>query len=195
MRPGVLLPLPEAPAWLPSVEDTWCLLSQLASKRELLAAGDFIVSGPSRYEEPASTIMALRSANERFAGCAGARLRNLVLPLIRTGVESPMESVLRLVIVEAGISEPRTSCPVHVRGRTLHADLGYPELRIAIEYEGAYHFDDSGSAQAKKDLARVRAMEAAGWKVLRACSQDIRDPRAFLADLLAAITERAGRQG
>lgn len=192
LREGALRRVPLGPTWLPEIEDAWCLLAQVASREELLAAADYIVSGPSRYEPPLSTLDLLVAASRRFRGCTGAKLCAGVLPLVRTGVESPRESELRLVIVDAGFAEPVTACPVRVAGRTLHADLGYPELRIAIEYEGVYHFGRDAVEQARRDVARVRAMEAAGWRVLRATVHDLRDPRAFLSELAGAIL-RASR--
>lgn len=190
LRGDALAMLPTAPLWLPGVEDTWCLLAQVATKVELLAAADHIVSGPSRYEEPLSSLDELNAAAERFQGCLGATLRAQVLPLVRTGVESPAESELRLLIVAAGLPEPVVCCPVPCANRTLHADLGYPGLKIAIEYEGAYHFGESAVEQARRDVARVRAMEAAGWKVLRVTVHDLRRPREFLAELRALMLAR-----
>lgn len=191
LQAGVLEYVPAGPGWLPSVEDTWCLLAQVATKAELLAAGDFLVSGRTRYEEPRSSLIRLGVAAARFRGCAGGVLRSEVIPLIRTGVESPAESALRLVIIEAGLSEPLTNCPVRVRGSTLHADLGYPRWRIAIEYDGAYHFGENKVKQAKRDISRARAMEEAGWKVLRATSLDLDRHGEFLHALRAAIAARS----
>lgn len=94
------------------------------------------------------------------------------LPLLRTGVESPAESRTRLLIVGAGLPEPQTSCPVVVRGRTLWADLGYPEWKIAIEYDGEYHFT-GGVNRARWDNERIEAMIDAGWRVLRVTALDL----------------------
>jgi len=191
LKPGALLSMPRQPNWLPSVEESWCLLAQVSSKVELLAAGDFIVSGADRFAEPFSSLTALREAAQRFRGCTGSVLLHETLPLIRTGVESPMESELRLIIVEAGLPEPRTCCPVQCRDRLRYADLGYPKLRIAIEYDGAYHFGGHAVEQSRRDIARARAMESAGWRVLRVTVHDLRAPRAFLSELGHAILERS----
>jgi hypothetical protein len=192
LRPAALEELPTAPLWLPSVEDTWCLLAQVATKVELLAAADHIISGPSRGEEPLSTRAEMEAAIARFQGCTGSSLRREVWRLARTGVESPAESELRLLLVESGFPEPVTCCPVPCEFRTLHADLGYPPLKIAIEYEGAYHFGEKVIEQARRDVARVRAMEAAGWKILRVTVHDLRRPHHLLSELAQAIRERGG---
>ncbi|MBN9612801.1 MAG: hypothetical protein J0H64_04975 [Actinobacteria bacterium] len=112
--------------------------------------------------------------------------------MLRSPVDSPPETLLRLLIVDAGLPEPMVNCPVRVGGRVLHADLGYPQLKIAIEYEGGYHFD-GGHTQARRDVHRWEAMHDAKWRVLRVTALDLQDPRAFLARLAAAIQDAASR--
>lgn len=181
LRAGTFERLPSAPSWLPTPAEVWCLLSPVASLSELISAGDYLISGANRRDEPLATTADLREAMLRFTGCHGANLRQIALPMLRTGVESPAESALRLIIVQAGMPEPVTSCPVPTQHATLHADLGYPHLKIAIEYEGAYHFETI--EQARKDISRHEAMRAAGWTVILATARDLRDPRDFLSRL------------
>lgn len=190
LRPGTLERVPDRPPWLPSVVDAWCLLAQVATREELLAAGDWIVSGPGRYDPPAATPAALAAAVRRFRGTHGSLLRAEVLPLVRCGAESPAESRLRLALLDGGLPEPVIQCPVPVRGRTLRADLGYPDLRIAIEHEGAHHFVGGDALrQARVDVTRVRAMEDAGWTVIRVTAHDLRHPAELIRILTARIAQ------
>lgn len=188
VRPGALIGVPGAPLWLPHPADVWGLLAAVTSLEELVIAGDCIVSGPSRRERALASLDDLKCASERHAGGSGAALLRQALPLVRCGVESPAETRLRLLIVSAGLPEPQTSCPVATEARLFHADLGYPGLKIAIEYEGEYHF--TGVDQARWDLRRYEAMQDAGWIVLRATALDLRDPRRFLARLADALRQR-----
>lgn len=190
LEAGVLLGDPIRPSVLPNAADVWALLGAVATQEELVIAGDYLISGASRWDPPMLARSELSDAVRRFAGCSGVANLAGALPLICAGVESPAESRTRLLIVRAGLPEPRTSCPVQVRGRTLSADLGYPQWRIAIEYEGSYHFAN-GVEQARSDNERAEAMRDAGWRVLRVTALDLRDPRAFLARLAAAIAEAA----
>ena len=96
-----------------------------------------------------------------------------------------------MVIVGFGLAEPTVNCPVPTAGRLLHADLGYPELKIAIEYEGAYHFRNV--EQGRFDAARRRAMVDAGWTVIQVTDSDIADPTDFLAVLSRALYAAQGR--
>lgn len=189
---GVLLDVPSKPLLLPHPADVWASLGAVATVDELVIAGDYLISGQSRWDEPMVSREELAAAIGRFAGCSGVTKLTKAIPQLRTGVESPAESKTRVLIVRSGLPEPRTSCPVAVRGRTLYADLGYPQWRIAIEYEGAYHFAN-GVEQARRDNDRAEAMRDAGWRVLRVTALDLRDPRDFLTRLAAAIVEASGR--
>ncbi len=85
---------------------------------------------------------------------------------MRIGPASRPESLLRLVIVAAGLPEPVIAPPVEVAGGrlTLHPDLAYPELRIAIEYEGDGHRE---ARRWERDIERRELLEDAGWRIIR----------------------------
>ncbi len=96
-----------------------------------------------------------------------------------------------MALINAGFSEPTVNCPVPTARRIFHADLGYPELRIAIEYEGRYHF--TSAEQARFDVQRRRSMIEAGWTVLQALDSDVDDPRSFFTTLARAIQTARSR--
>jgi hypothetical protein len=103
--------------------------------------------------------------------------------------ESPMESELRLVIIDEGL--PRPECQVKVfdaDGRAIaRLDLAYRALRIGIEYEGDHHRD---RATFRRDIARVRALQAADWTIVRATATDIYYPDKLLRELWSLIERR-----
>lgn len=176
--------------------DTWCMLSAIIPLDGLVAAGDFMLTGRRRIgvrgggrQAPLAVKDELAEACSRHKGMAGAGLRRRALPLLRAGVDSPAETKVRLIVIGAGLPEPQVNCPVPVRGRVLHADLAYPHLKIAIEYEGRYHFV-GGEEQARWDVERWELMHEAGWRVLRVTARDLRDPRGFLERLTRAMAER-----
>ena len=173
---------------VPSAEDVWCQLAAVVPIAALVVAGDFLISGSRTADgrtRPLSTPAALAVAMRRHRGSTGAPLRRAALPLLRAPVDSPPETELRLLIVSAGFPEPRVNCPIPVGSLTFHSDLGYPQLRVAIEYEGAYHFQ--GAAQVRRDLDRVERIQGAGWRVLRVTAESLRSPRAFLQRLADAL--------
>lgn len=189
IQSGVLVRLPTAPTWLPAPEDAWALLGAVCSVEQLIVAGDHLISTTRKSRGPGCSFSALADAISRFKRCQGVGKLREALALVRHGVASPPETLVRLRIREAGFEEPLTNCPVETPGRTLHADLGYPQWRIAIEYDGIYHFEN-GAEQLKFDTRRYERMRAAGWVVLQLTSLDLKEPGEFLLRLATEI-ERA----
>lgn len=189
VRRGLLNTMPSAPDWLPDPADVWALMGAVVRVDDLIIAADHLISTVRRQRTPGCTFEQLADAVERFKGCQGiGRLKEALL-YTRAGVASPPETKMRLSVVRANLPEPITNCPVLTPERELRADLGYPQWRIAIEYDGAYHFA-GGAAQAKFDNDRCERMRDAGWVVLRVTSLDLQNPRPFLVRLRRAI-ERA----
>lgn len=188
---------------LASPADTWCQLATRLTLEDLVAAGDAFVSGEriarGVRSEPLCTVSDLRAAIDRHPPARGTRRLDEAIGLVRTGVDSRRETLTRLLIVQHGLPEPSVAPPVPVAGGlVLHPDLGYPELRVAVEYEGDEHRADP--VRWRDDIARRRALEAVGWRVLRVTIADLRRPEAFLADLAIVLREAsaerlAGRTG
>lgn len=69
-----------------------------------------------------------------------------VVALLDPGSQSPAETRLRLMVTLAGLPQP-TSQLVVLRADGVpvgHADLGYEEFRVALEYEGRHHVGKEG---------------------------------------------------
>jgi very-short-patch-repair endonuclease len=63
-------------------------------------------------------------------------------------------------------------------------DLAFPEVRLAVEYEGAYHFEDG---QIARDDVRYQRLREAGWTVLRVSAADLHDLDALVARIRRAL--------
>ncbi|MEV7229364.1 DUF559 domain-containing protein [Polymorphospora sp. NPDC051019] len=103
---------------------------------------------------------------------------------------SPMETRLRLTLVRGGLPAPVLQFEIHDgQGRFVgRVDFAYPRWRIAIEYEGDHHRERS---QFRRDVARLNALRAQGWLVLRFTADDVvRQPARLLALVSQAIQER-----
>jgi hypothetical protein len=75
---------------------------------------------------------------ERHRRKRGARRLARRLSLVEPLSESPMESVLRLQLHDAGLPPPAAQVTVWHAGRFVaRVDLGYPDRKVAVEYEGA----------------------------------------------------------
>jgi Protein of unknown function (DUF559) len=112
-----------------------------------------------------------------------ARVRRAIA-LIDPRAESPPESRVRVALVVAGLN-PVPQYDVFGGGEWLgRVDLAFPEARIAIEYEGAYHFEDG---QIVRDDARYARLRSAGWTVIRVSAADLRDLDALGARIQNAL--------
>lgn len=123
----------------------------------------------------------------RFPGCRTVRD---ALALAREGVESPKETETRLLLVDGGLPEPSVQHEVRDGGRFIaRVDLAYPQLKIAIEYEGDGHRTDK--AQWRIDIQRQRELEGLGWIVIRLTESDLSDGGTkFLTCVRGAIVSR-----
>ena len=66
-------------------------------------------------------------------------------------------------------------------------DFAYPDLRLAVEYDGLWH---GGRRAFLDDRRRLNRLNAAGWSVLHMTVDDLRRPDALRARVLAARARR-----
>lgn len=100
-----------------------------------------------------------------------ARARTTI-QLVDPGAESPRETYVRLLVVRAGYPAPQTQMPVYNEYGALIAevDMGWRDLKIAIEYEGDYH--RTSRERFNKDIRRMDDLIEAGWIVIRITALD-----------------------
>lgn len=134
--------------------------------RWLVASGDFLLTGPRAYGGRARlcTLADLTRVATGHRGKRGAKNLSWALPRLRVGAQSPRESLLRLALVERGLPEPVVQPAIMTAAGILHSDLGYPDHRVLIEYEGDHHRTDR--AQWLEDLRRRQLFEDAGYRVI-----------------------------
>jgi hypothetical protein len=117
----------------------------------------------------------------------GSRRATALLPLVDGRAMSPPESRVRLACHLAGLPRPVPQFVVVHEGLFLgQVDLAWPEARLIVEYEGAHHFDE---LQIVKDDGRYARLVAAGWRVIRLSSVDLRDLDAVVARIRAALVQ------
>ncbi|ERG65239.1 hypothetical protein L332_12420 [Agrococcus pavilionensis RW1] len=172
-------------------------MGRSAEHEQLVQLADALVTPSERYrdlrfERPYATLGELSAAVEQYRRGPGAAALLAAIAAARVGVDSPRESRSRLVIVAAGLPEPVVQHRVWHEGRLVaELDLAYPELRIAIEYEGEHHRTDA--EQWAKDIRRQEELEALGWIVIRVTKADLRDGgRPLVARVRAARARRLG---
>jgi hypothetical protein len=105
-------------------------------------------------------------------GARGLRQLETVLEVVDPGAQSPRESYLRLLLIEAGLPRPYTQIPVSgVDGLPIaYLDMGWPDLMVAVEYDGDHHRLDR--RQYLKDIHRLELLEQLGWLIIRVVAED-----------------------
>jgi hypothetical protein len=128
------------------------------------------------------------SVAERHTGHRNIRRARRALTLVDAGAESPWETWLRLLVIEAGYPPPQTQIPVYGQYGELVAvvDMGWEDVKIALEYEGDHHRTDR--RQFRRDIERFEALPELGWITIRVMAEHTRG--GILARLAAAWARR-----
>jgi hypothetical protein len=182
--------------------------------RSVLGTGDVVV-GPVRFSTPVRTafdlarrlpltdaIIAIDAMLSKrlltvdvLGEYCGARRRwpggaaiPLVLDRIEPLTESPMETRLRLILVDGGLPRPTAQFRAYQGKRFLgRLDLAYPQWKVGIEYDGDQH---RSRDVFREDVARLNKLRVAGWTVLRFTATDVfRNPGRIIKQVRAVIPE------
>jgi very-short-patch-repair endonuclease len=159
---------------------TWRDLAAVLEPPALLAATDQLLNGLASRGDLEEELARRPSGR----GCARARR---VLPVADPRAESPMESVLRWLVHEAGLPAPELQYVVRDAAGVLlgRADLAWPDQRVLVEFDGDVHRERDVFVN---DLRRQNRLIAAGWTVLRFTSADVLGrPDELVAEIARAL--------
>lgn len=180
ITPSVRLGIQVSPA-------TQAFLELAATRVDLV---DLVVCGDSLVRAGAVEPEDLVRAADRAKGQRWCRLARRAARLVREGVDSVMESRVRMLIVLAGLPEPtvnyvlRTAEGDWVR----RLDLCYRNGKIAVEYDGRHHLE---TKKRREDLIRREELERQGWLFVVLVSDDIYvDPCATVERVRLALIQR-----
>ncbi|HQF04667.1 MAG TPA: hypothetical protein PK868_11775 [Phycicoccus sp.] len=149
---------------------------------------DLVVLGDSLVRRRVTSVEALVSRSSQVTGRTG-RLARRAAGYVRAGVDSPMETRLRMLLVLAGLPEPRINIQLSDPDGRLsrRIDLAYAVEQLAIEYDGRHH-EETG--QRNVDLLRREDLEAAGWRFVVVVAEHMRNPAGVLNRVVAAMRQR-----
>jgi very-short-patch-repair endonuclease len=175
---------------------TWCHLAELGrgagiDRRWLVAIGDHLISGARRSggrTPPLSDSAELAEAVRQHGSRRGAAHLAWAVPRLRRPVDSPRETHLRLILMAGGLPEPEVQFAVATAHGIRHADLGYRDARLLIEYQG----DDHRTSRSRwlNDLTRRQLFEDAGYRVMEIGAADLHDEVALVARIRRALQGR-----
>lgn len=136
---------------------------------------------PYRIED----VLTLAEAHPGVRGLV--QLRDL-LPYVDGGAESPRESWLRLLFLDAGLPRPRTQLVVYTaEGRYIRrVDMVWEDYRVGVEYDGEQHLSDR--AVYARDVWVGRELQRVGWHLIQVIKED--RPSDIIGHARAALQSR-----
>lgn len=123
----------------------------------------------------------------RHPGSRGLRQLRDALNLVDPGAESPKETWLRLLLIRAGLPTPTTQIEVVDGDWVARLDMGWEEMKVAVEYDGDQHRTDR--RQYLRDIRRMERLQQLGWIVIRVVAED--RPADVLRRVREALESRA----
>ncbi len=102
----------------------------------------------------------------RHPGVRGVARLPALVALADGRAESPMETRIRLALIDGGLPLPALQFPL---GR-YRLDLAYPAAMLAVEYDGEHHREQP---QAHDDLERQAYLTGRGWTVIRPTAREV----------------------
>lgn len=155
----------------------WDLARELELVEAVVAVDSLATRGGFAPEE----LLARAAAQPGARGCR--RLPRAV-ELADPRAESPMESRLRVNLVLGGLPPPQVQWTlVHDREPVARFDLAYPEVRLAVEYDGRGHDD---LLDRRRDIRTGRL----GWYTARFTAADLAQPAAVVSAVRALLAVR-----
>lgn len=170
-----------------SPEQTFIDLARALSLVDLVVLGDSLVK--ARRTTPDQLVAAAKD----WPGW-GSRQARHAAGFVREGVDSPMETRLRMLMVLAGLPEPVVNHIIYdAMGRWLRRfDLCYPELKLIIEYDGRQHSEND--QQWGHDLDRRESLDGDDWRLIVIRSKGIYvEPERTLERITEAMRARRAR--
>lgn len=133
----------------------------------------------------------LRMLTQRYPGRRGISRARKALELADGGAQSPKETWLRLLLIQAGLPRPQTQIPVRDEFGDVIAylDMGWEDVKVAVEYDGEQHRNER--AQYRWDIRRLEMLQRLGWIIVRVVAGD--RPAEIVARVRAGLARRASR--
>ncbi|WP_094293056.1 type IV toxin-antitoxin system AbiEi family antitoxin [Mycobacterium neumannii] len=124
---------------------------------------------------------------ERYRGWRGMKRARIALDLMDGGAQSPKETWLRLLVLDAGYPRPRTQIRVCDGAAEAFLDMGWDEPMIALDYDGEQHQTDR--PRFVHDIGRNAMVENQGWLDIHVVKEH---SRGFTLHRLREAAERRG---
>ena len=169
------------------ISDKYRMFIELAAVLELV---DLVVAGDNMLRVFGISAATLRGELSRSSDYWSGAARHAA-SFVRDGVDSPMETRLRMLLVLAGLPEPEVNLAIRDEHGdvVLRFDLAYRHARVAVEFEGRHHVEVV--RQWEKDITRDEAADQMHWRIVKITSRGIYgEPGRTVARVWAALRDR-----
>ncbi len=128
---------------------------------------------------------------KRHARARGLRRLRVALALADAGAESPPETRLRLLFVDAGLPCPTTQFVIldEYRNYVRRIDMCWEQYKVGAEYDGEQHL--TSRHQYVLDVRVSRSLQRLDWHVVHVIKEDRGDD--IVAQVRAALVSRGWR--
>jgi hypothetical protein len=126
---------------------------------------------------------------ERYPRARGLPRSRIAIDLMDGGAQSPRETWLRLVLIDAHLPRPRTQIRVTDGFNEAFLDMGYDEPKIGLDYDGDKHFSDRKLYV--HGIGRAELVDSQGWLDIHVVAEHSR--RYVLHRVMKAFARRGYR--
>lgn len=106
---------------------------------------------------------------QRYPGSRGVARAAAAVDLMDAGAESPKETWVRLVLIDAGLPRSRTQIRVSDGSRAAYIDMGWDEPMVGVDYEGDHHRSERRTYVS--DIGRYELIARQGWNDIRVVAE------------------------
>jgi hypothetical protein len=120
------------------------------------------------------TVREVEALADAHRGARGIKQLRRALPLVDAGAESPQDTRTRLLVIAAGLPRPDTQIEVldDWGGVLARIDMGWPQVKVGIEYDGSQRWTDSRIRT--NDIDRSVELQRRGWILIRVSADLLR---------------------
>lgn len=128
---------------------------------------------------------------DTHGGARGLVQLRRVVDLVDYGSESPQETRLRLLFTNSGMRPTHTQIEVFDgRYQVGRIDMGWPEWKVGVQYDGIQHWDDA--RQRTRDIDQDVEYRDLGWRMVRVGADLLRNRQPVIIARTRAELHAAG---
>ncbi|WP_328330727.1 DUF559 domain-containing protein [Kribbella sp. NBC_00382] len=176
---------------VPALDDRTTKLRTVLDCARTLPFADGLCVADSALRKGAIQRDQLITAAATLAGPGSARVRQ-VAAAADSRAESPLESVLRAVLLDAGIDGFVPQWVVQDKTFSARIDLAHPRLKLALEADSFAHH---GSRSAlTRDCRRHANLTIRGWRLIRFSWEDVMLDPGWVVDVVSKARQPPDHQ-